>query len=90
MEEPEFILKNGTKVKVIEELGAPTGILIKEETLARRTAGVSGQICGWVPGHGGDVYWVRHNGEENTGSAYGWWEFELEENLTDDPRRATL
>lgn len=63
---------------VHDTLGEPTGMLIKEEVLARRTAGVRGQICGFVGGHGGDVYWIRHDGEENTGSAYGFWEFELD------------
>lgn len=73
----------GTLVKVHEALGAPTGILVKKETLDNRTPGVIGQICGIVPGHGGDVYWVKHGGivnvEQSTGSAYGWWEFELVE-----------
>ena len=50
---------------------------IKQEILDRRTPGIMGQVCGIVGGHGGDVYWVRHDGTEDTGSAYGWWEFEL-------------
>ena len=74
MKEPEYILENGTRVKVHDNIGGPAGIFVKQEILDRRTPGISGQICGFVPGHGGDV-----NGEENTGSAYGWWEFELEE-----------
>jgi hypothetical protein len=77
MNEPEYVLKNGTKVQVHDTLNPPVGMLIKEDILARRTPGVRGQVCGYVPGHGGDVYWVRHDGEEDTGSAYGWWEFEL-------------
>jgi hypothetical protein len=79
MREPEFVLNPGTKVKVHDALKAPIGMLIKPEVLKRRTPGVSGLICGYVPGHGGDVYWVRHDGDEDTGSAYGWWEFELED-----------
>jgi len=79
MNEPEHILNPGTQVKVHDVLGAPRGMLIKPEILDRRTPGVSGMICGYVPGHGGDVYWVRHDGEEDTGSAYGYWEFDLTE-----------
>jgi hypothetical protein len=77
MDQPEYILTNGTCIKVDDPLGAPNGLLIKQEILDRRTPGVTGQVCGIVGGHGGDVYWVRHDGVEDTGSAYGWWEFEL-------------
>jgi len=78
MEQPEYILKNGTRVQVHETLPSTTGMMIKAETLAHRTPGVRGQISGIVGGHGGDVYWVRHDGDEDTGSAYGFWEMELE------------
>ena len=78
MDQPEYILESGTRVQVNEKLDTPSGMLIKAEVLERRTPGVSGQINGVVGGHGGDVYWVRHDGEEDKGSAYGWWEFELE------------
>jgi len=83
MKEPSHVLPPGTHVQVHSELEAPRGILIKEDILQRRTPGIKGQVCGFVPGHGGDVYWVRHDGEENTGSAYGWWEFELSEGEQD-------
>lgn len=77
MDQPAEILKNGTRIQVHNNLGDTKGMLIKEEILTRRTPGITGRICGIVGGHGGDVYWVRHDGEEDTGSAYGWWEFEL-------------
>lgn len=81
MKEPEYILSNGTKVKIRDDMNPndTSGMLIKQEILNRRTPGVKGQICGIVGGHGGDVYWVRHDGEEDTGSAYGWWEFEIDD-----------
>lgn len=88
MEEPKQILEHGFKVKINDILNPPTGMMIAQDFLERRTPGINGVILGYVPGHGGDVYWVFHgdsldqativDGKIDRGqvSAYGFWEFE--------------
>lgn len=80
MEEPERILENGTRVRTDKVLSSPAGILVKAKYLSERKPDTVGTIRGWVPGHGGDIYWVQHEGcKEHEGiAAYGWMEFELE------------
>lgn len=48
-----------------EECG---GFLVKPEYLEARKAGTKGTTFGWVPGAGGDVWWVKH--EDGTIGAY--------------------
>jgi hypothetical protein len=81
MDEPTVILSNGTRVRTtVEAKHAPDaerGLLIEPRHLVVRRPNAAGVICGFVAGHGGDVYWVAHLGDPCT-AAYGWWEFELE------------
>lgn len=75
MDQPEYILKNGTKIVTTTVDDSTSGMMISPKFLQNRRTDMIGTIWGIVPGHGGDVYWVKHdNGEE---CAYGWWEFEL-------------
>ncbi len=67
-------VKVGLHVKVVK-LGDAKGMLIKPKHLDVRKVGISGIITGYVPGHGGDVWWVRHDGCEDVG-AYVFDEFE--------------
>ncbi len=56
----------GLHVKVIADNGT-MGMFVKGKHLALRRVGATGTIVGWVPGHGGDVWWVLHDtyeGEE--------------------------
>jgi hypothetical protein len=78
MEEPDQVLGAGTKVITHEVLGSITGMLVKQHHLDNRRPNTPGVIGGWVPGHGGDVYWVSH--EDVPGkpiAVYCWTEFEL-------------
>jgi hypothetical protein len=80
MDEPPHVLPNGVKIVTNAtpngSLGS-AGILVKKKYLEARRPNMKGEIAGFVSGHGGDVYWVRHeNGQIAT---YGWWEFELDE-----------
>jgi hypothetical protein len=77
MREPKFILANGTKIVTNAKLDPTTGFLIAPKHLALRKPATSGEIYGVVGGHGGDVYWVRHEGDEYL-AAYCYSEFELE------------
>lgn len=66
-------VKEGLKVK-ITKLGDTKGMIIKPRHLDVRKVGVTGTIVGYVPGHGGDVWWVRH--EDGEIGAYVFNEFE--------------
>lgn len=50
------------------KLGKTTGMLIKEKHLEVRKAGVTGTVLSYVPGHGGDVWFVKHDGCEDVGA----------------------
>ena len=66
-------VKIGLQVKIIKVTPA-FGFLVGEEHLKARRSDDTGVITGWVPGHGGDVWWVRHP-DGHTG-AYMFTEFE--------------
>jgi hypothetical protein len=68
-------VKVGLRIKVTR-LGDTRGMMIKKHHLDIRTVGVKGKVIGHVPGHGGDVWWVRHH-DGNIG-AYVFDEFEKE------------
>lgn len=78
MNQPEYILANGTRVRTHAHLGDTRGMgNINRHNLARRRGSADGVIGGAVPGMGGDVYWVQH-GEGDT-APYCFTEFELVE-----------
>jgi len=52
----------GMRVRVAETLGDTRGLLAPQAVLQRRKAGVTGEVLAPVGGHGGDVWWVRHDG----------------------------
>lgn len=77
MEEPRYVLKPGTRIQVHDELD-PTGtvgVFVSDIYLNQRHAGKTGTLWGFVPGHGGDIYWVEH--DDGSRAVYGWREFEL-------------
>lgn len=63
----------GLRVKTVEELGTTKGMLINIRHLEARESNKFGVVGGYVPGHGGDVWWVRH--EDDTVGAYAVGEF---------------
>ena len=67
-------VENGLRVKTTE-LGEITGMLIAAKYLAVRAAGITGVVQGYVAGHGGDVWWVKHDDSGDVG-AYVFNEFE--------------
>lgn len=79
MNEPEYILDRGTKIVTDKTLGSTAGILVKDEYLANRRPSAKGTILGFVPGHGGDIYWVQH--EDESIAAYGWMEFDYDPDI---------
>jgi hypothetical protein len=77
MEEPRTILNSMTRIRTIGVLDNTRGFLITDRHLSQRKPNMVGAICGFVGGHGGDVYYVAHLGDPAM-AVYGWWEFELE------------
>lgn len=70
-------VKQGMKVRTTEAVnkpGATRGMMISPKHLDVREAGVRGTVMGYVPGHGGDVWWVQH--ENGVVAAYCFDEFE--------------
>lgn len=77
-------LKYGTRVRTKAELGPTTGMLIVDRHLDARRPDALGLITHYVPGHGGDVWFVRHEegdskAEPSPVAAYSYTEFELED-----------
>ena len=56
-------IRRGLRVRVIADNGT-MGMFVKEEHLVLRHVGATGTIIDYVPGHGGDVWWVRHDGND--------------------------
>ena len=67
-------VKVGLKVKVIC-LGDTAGMQVNKKYLDARTVGATGVIGGYVPGHGGDVWWV--NQDDGNIGVYVFNEFEI-------------
>lgn len=78
MNQPRLLIPNNTKVKTHTTLDDTTGMLISPNNLKFRKSNKIGEIIGYVPGHGGDVYWVQHGGDTFP-AAYCFTEFEIED-----------
>ena len=60
----------------VKKLGDTKGMFISKKHLDVRAIGVKGTVVGYVPGHGGDIWWVKH--DDGTVGAYVFDEFEKE------------
>jgi len=83
MESPEHVLERGVRVRT-NSLSDTVEYIVKPQYLERRVPNAEGIIVDWVPGHGGDVYWVFHgeslkNLKEEDIAAYCYTEFEFSE-----------
>ena len=84
MKQPESIQDViGKRIRTHKKLGSTKGFLVVEHHIAGRQPGALGIVEGFVPGHGGDVYWVRHtegppNMNPSPVAAYSYTEFEIE------------
>ena len=67
-------VKKGLRVRTTN-LGDTIGLTINTRHLDVRREGVEGVVEGHVPGHGGDVWFVKHDGTNQVG-AYTFTEFE--------------
>jgi len=60
----QFIMNNfkqGLRVKTRPRLLATTGFIIHEKHINARKPNKFGSVRQWVPGHGGDVWFVQHD-----------------------------
>jgi len=69
-------IKPDLRVKTTK-LNDTEGMLINQKHLAVRRESVTGTVKSYVPGHGGDVWFVQHDNSEEIG-AYCYTELELE------------
>ena len=81
-------VKPGLKV-VTTKLGDTRGMMIAAKYLSVRKEGVAGEVLQYVPGHGGDVWFVRHDGGEDIG-AYVFTEMEESDGNSPSERQKTL
>lgn len=56
--------KFGAKVRTKPQLGNTLGMMINPRHLQARRPNAEGTYIGFVPGHGGDVWWVEHGPED--------------------------
>lgn len=76
MKQPETILPHGTKVRTHDVLGPTAGMMVGPVNMSMRRPAAMGTVHGIVGGHGGDVYWIRHEGDAPA-APYCFDEFEL-------------
>lgn len=67
-------VKIGINVKTNSKLESPTGMILGDKFKLNRKANTEGTVVGFFPGHGGDVWAVRH--ADGSEAAYCFTEFE--------------
>jgi hypothetical protein len=72
------VIPSGTRVR-ITHLTSTDGYFVHDKHLNARRSGASGVVLYYIPGHGGDVYAVAHDGDtaDDPCAVYGWWEMQL-------------
>lgn len=74
----QFISDNyekGLRVITKSNLGSTMGMTVHQRHCSARKPNKEGDVGGWVPGHGGDLWWVNH--DDGTVGVYMFDEFEL-------------
>ncbi len=61
-------------VRTADPLQDTTGLMVKACHIEARRPGAWGELGGYVPRHGGDVWWIRH--ADMTAGAYSTLEFD--------------
>ena len=81
-------VKEGLRVK-IGKLESTEGYMVVDHHLKCRREGATGRVVGYVPGHGGDTWWVAQ--DDGTTGAYYYGEFDpIEEDKTIDKDASVL
>lgn len=53
--------KKGERLRVVDTLQSTAGLMVTHAALRNRRSSADGVECGYVGGHGGDVWWVLHD-----------------------------
>lgn len=77
MNQPQHILKNGTRIKTRAQLDSMVGMIVPAQYLTTRRVSAEGIIRGVVGGHGGDLYYVEHDTHDLHYAVYCFTEFEV-------------
>jgi hypothetical protein len=75
MKQPEKLPEIGTRLRTRDKLESTKGFMIAQRHLDVRRPSSDCVYIGWVPGHGGDVWWCEHPGA--VVAAYSWTELEF-------------
>lgn len=75
MQQPRHVLESGIAIHTHKKLDSTEGLIAMPSLIANRREDADGTIDGIVPGHGGDVYWVKHADAKR--APYCFTEFEL-------------
>jgi len=60
----------GMSIRTHDRLGTTAGMIVHHSYLDARRAGQKGKLLTWVPGHGGDVWLIEHEGGQQAVYAY--------------------
>jgi hypothetical protein len=78
-------IETGLKVKTSAELEDTRGMMVAQKHLDCRTPGITGTVEGLVGGHGGNIWWVKH--DDGAVAAYCYTELEP---ITPEPTASEL
>ena len=81
MKAPQYILIAGTPIITNAQLESTEGMFVVARHLDARKTNILGTIKGYVPGHGGDVYYVEH--EPGDVAVYCYTEFEYAQKVNE-------
>ncbi len=68
-------VKPGLQIRTAFQLESTAGIHASERTLSLRKPDTDGVVQQFLPGHGGDIWLIAHEGDDYC-AAYGFTEFE--------------
>ena len=75
MKQPSKLPEIGTKLITHKKLDSENGLMIHPLHIANRKRNAPCTYIGYVPGHGGDVWWCKH--EDGSVAAYSFMEVEF-------------
>lgn len=75
MKQPNQLPAIGTKLRTHDKLGSEVGLMVHSRHIANRMRSSECTYIGYVPGHGGDVWWCEH--EAGKVAAYSFAEVEF-------------
>ena len=66
-------IRTGIRIKTTKKLNSADGWCVHLNNISTRKNNTEGAILYCVPGHGGDVWFIKH--DDNTVAAYDTFEF---------------